>query len=113
MRDAHQVGAEAAVELWGALSGKRVTYKVAADVLVPFAYTALAPGDERSALDLTNLSLLGSLSFQLVEWASVDYELRVVREPLLVDRLQVQNNLLLSFGFLHPEPVEELCPCAK
>ncbi|HSN98065.1 MAG TPA: hypothetical protein VLS89_07190 [Candidatus Nanopelagicales bacterium] len=113
MTDAHQIGVEAAVELWGALSQKRITYKITADVLVPFAYTALPPGDARGALELMNVSLLGSVSFQLVEWAKLDYELRMVREPLLIDRLQMQNNLLIGFGFLHPEPVDELCPCAK
>lgn len=104
MRDAHQAGVEAAIELRGAISEKRITYKVAADVLIPLAYTALPAGDERGALDLTSVSFLGNLNFQLVEWASLDYELRMVREPLLVDKLQVQNNLLLSFGFLHPQP---------
>lgn len=107
MRDAHQAGAEAALELRGAISEKRISYKVVADVLIPFVYTALPAGDERDALDLISASLLGNLNFQLVEWASVDYELRLVREPLLVDKLQVQNNLLLSFGFLHPQPKDK------
>lgn len=107
MSDAHQAGAEAAIELRGTVSEKRISYKVAADVLIPLAYSELPAGDERGSLDLTSVSLLGSLNFKLVEWASLDYELRMVREPLLVDKLQVQNNLLLSFGFLVPEPKDK------
>ena len=94
----HQLGVEAAAEIWGTLVEKRLIYKVAADVLVPLAFTELAPGDDRSAADLTNFSLLGALSVKVVSWASLDYELKLLREPQLIDQLQVQNNLVATFG---------------
>ncbi|AUX23919.1 uncharacterized protein SOCEGT47_044490 [Sorangium cellulosum] len=94
----YQLGAEATAEAWGALSEKRVLYRASAEAMIPIARSALPPGDDRGALELTNIALVGALSFKLVEWASLDYELRAVREPQLIDRFQVQNNLLLTFG---------------
>ena len=53
----------------------------------------------RSAADLLNVSAYTDISFKLVSWASLDYKLRVLREPQLVDAWQVQNSLLLSFSY--------------
>jgi hypothetical protein len=39
------------------------------------------------------------LSFKLVEWASLDYILKTLRQPQLVQDWQVQNMLLLTFGY--------------
>jgi hypothetical protein len=35
----------------------------------------------------------------LFEWASLDYELKIMRLPQLVDAWQIQNNLLLTFSY--------------
>ena len=60
---------------------------------------ALAPGEaEDSAFELTNLAFRAALSVQLVDWASLDYELAVIREPQILDVFQVRNNLLLTSG---------------
>lgn len=94
----YQLGVEVTAQVWGAFSEKRVNYRASAEAMTPIAYSALPAGDDRSALELTNIALVGALSFKLVEWASLDYELRAVREPQLLDEFQVQNNLLLTFG---------------
>ena len=95
----NQAGAEAVVTAWGKLASKRVTYKVGAEVMIPFLHGDLAAGDDRGTMDLTNVELLARLSFKLVEWASLDYEFKALREPQLVDEWQIQNNLLLTFSF--------------
>lgn len=94
----YQFGVEATAQVWGAFSDKRALYRASVEAMTPIARSALPPGDDRSALELTNIAVVGTLSFKLVEWASLDYELRAVREPQLIDRFQVQNNLLLTFG---------------
>jgi hypothetical protein len=94
----YQLGVEVTAQVWGALYEKRVLYRASAEAMTPIAHSALRAGDDRSALELTNIAVVGTLSFKLVEWASLDYELRAVREPQLLDELQVQNNLLLTFG---------------
>jgi hypothetical protein len=55
-------------------------------------------GEERNALDLTNVEFRANLSVKLVEWASLDYQFKTLREPQLIDDFQIQNNLLFTFG---------------
>ncbi len=98
LADFQQVGAEGVLAIWGAVSDKKVTYRVGVETMVPLAYSTLAADDTRTSLDLTNVEVGAQLSFKLVEWASLDYELKAIREPQLLDAFQVQNNLLLTLG---------------
>lgn len=98
LTNANQLGGELSLSLWGSVVDKRVIYKLNADVMTPFAYPALAAGDTRNAFQLTNVQVDASVSFKIVEWASVDYQLRALRQPQVLDAFQVQNALLLTFG---------------
>src|SRR5262249_23923529 len=98
LRSINQLGIEGVAVFWGALEAKKVLYKVSVEAMTPLAHTALAAGDDRGALALTNVEIGGTLSFKLVQWASLDYELKAIRQPQLLDKFQVQNNLLLTFG---------------
>ena len=55
--------------------------------------------DHKPIGDRINVSLEAALSFKLVEWASVDYQLAVLRQPQVVEEWQVTNQLLLTFGY--------------
>lgn len=94
----HQAGPEAIVSAWG-VAEKLVTYKASIEAMTPFLHTDLLPGDDRSAFELTNVEFLASLSFKLVSWASLDYQLKVLREPQVLDEWQIQNSLLLTFSY--------------
>jgi hypothetical protein len=83
--------------------------------MIPAAHSALQPGDTRSPVALTNVQLDAKVSFRLVEWASIDYQLRAIRQPQVVDVFQVQNTLLLTFGLSYggKPPLPPPCtPCA-
>lgn len=47
----------------------------------------------------TSLDIEAKLAIKLFSWMSLDYGLRVVREPLIIDEYQIQNNLLLNFSY--------------
>jgi hypothetical protein len=116
LNDSYQVGGEAVLNAWGTFdAAKRVSYTAGLSVLVPFATSDLAEGDERSKLDLTAIELTAGINVKLFEWASLDYKLAVTRQPLLVDATQVSNNLLLTIGFglgsKAPEPPPEPPKC--
>lgn len=98
LQNANQVGGELSLSVWGTVYDKKVTYKLNADAMTPFAYPALAPGDDRNAFQLTNIQVEATLSFKLIEWASLDYQFKALRQPQVVDLFQVQNALLLTFG---------------
>lgn len=98
LANVNQLGVQAAADIWGTVSDKRVLYRVGVDVMIPLAYTSLVAGDERSSIDLMNVELGGQLSFKLVEWASIDYQIKAIREPQVLDAFQVRNSLLLTLG---------------
>jgi hypothetical protein len=102
--DSQQLGPEVDLAIWGEFRQKRLTYRFEAGSMMPLVHSALPAGDDRDAPELTNFNFLAQLSVHLVEWASLDYELRMVREPQLLDAWQVQNNLLVTFGITVAAP---------
>lgn len=97
LQNSQQIGAEFGLALKGTLAKDRVVYKSTLEVLTPF-YNSVNPQD-KSPFELTNVESLTQVSFKLVEWASLDYQIKVVRQPLIIDEIQVQNSLLLTFGY--------------
>ncbi|MEO7331116.1 MAG: DUF3078 domain-containing protein, partial [Minicystis sp.] len=93
-----QLGAEALVEASGTFRKEKISYKAGVGVMVPFVRSDQKADDPRGAFELTNVDIIGNLSFKVVEWASLDYQLRVLRQPQLVDAWQISNNLLLTIG---------------
>lgn len=81
----------------GQLKESRVSYDTGMEVMFPL----LRNPDPvtQNTVDLTNLDVWARLSFQLVEWASLDYEFRLRRRPQLIDAYQITNSLLLTFGY--------------
>ncbi|MEO5729071.1 MAG: hypothetical protein ABI134_30545 [Byssovorax sp.] len=98
LANVNQLGVQAAADVWGTISDKRVIYRVGVDVMLPLLRTSLVAGDNRSTLDLMNVEMGGQLSFKLVEWASLDYQIKAIREPQVLDAFQVRNSLLLTLG---------------
>jgi hypothetical protein len=104
----NQAGAELGLSIWGELYEKKLTYKIAAEVLIPFVYS-LPDQDTRGIGDLTNVELSATLSYKVLSWLSLDYVFRLVRVPQLIDATQIQNNLLLtaSYSFFQPKKAAE------
>lgn len=96
--DVHQGGPAVSVSAKGSLYDKKVTYFGLAEVMFPVINNQ-AENDERNIAELTNVLLEAGLSFKLVTWASLDYTFKAIREPQLLDRWQIQNNLLLTFSY--------------
>ena len=97
LEDVSQIGAELAASLTGSLEGNRVSYGLVAEAMVPFVDSSKA-ADTKGAFERTNIEFGARASFKLVEWASLDYELKALREPSVIDEWQVTNSLLLTFG---------------
>jgi len=96
LKDVIQAGAVIGVEAKGELEEGRINYTVRGEVMMPFIND---DPQNRSAPDLTNVDLGAKLGFKLFSWASLDYELKLLRLPQLVDAWQIQNNLLLTFSY--------------
>jgi hypothetical protein len=96
LKDVIQAGAVIGVEAKGELEEGRVNYTVRAEVMMPFIND---DPQDRSPVDLTNVDIGAKLGFKLFSWASLDYEMKLLRLPQLVDAWQIQNNLLLTFSY--------------
>ena len=101
----NQAGGEFAIAAFGSMYKKRIVYKAEVEFMMPFIHDELEPGDDRGLLELTNIEISASISFKLLDWMSLDYVLRAIRTPQLIDEFQLQNNLLLtmSYSFFKPE----------
>ncbi|MFW7379555.1 MAG: hypothetical protein ACOH5I_12150 [Oligoflexus sp.] len=90
-----KAGYEFGTEISGQTEDKRVTYKFRGDVLFPF-YESPSVDDDRSNFDKRIIDINGSVSFHLLEWASLDYLLKVVRDPDIIDQAQLSQTYLFS-----------------
>lgn len=103
-KDFQQVGGEAFAGVSGTVifeklgAERPLTYSLTAETLLPF-YSS--EGDDKSFADKVTFALDAKLSVKLFAWMSLDYNLKVIREPLLVDEFQLQNNLLLNFSYAY------------
>jgi hypothetical protein len=94
-----QLGPEAVASAWGKLRSGTISYRAGVDVMVPAHHTFYTVAHSDAALDLTNIDAFASITVKVVDWASIDYVLRIVRQPQLVAETQVRSNLVLTFGF--------------
>ena len=102
LEDFQQVGGE----LFGGISGtvtwenlgkdRPLLYGVSIEVLLPF-YSSADQG--MSLTDLTVIDIQATLGIKLFSWMSLDYSLRALKDPLIIDEWQIQNNLLLNFSY--------------
>lgn len=105
LSDVLQAGIEANLEVWGTVYEDKITYKVYGGILAPLAHGPLPQsyfdaGGQDDVGQLTNIDLGANVIFKLVEWATLTYELKMVRVPqLLPDTFQVRNTLMLTMGY--------------
>jgi hypothetical protein len=94
LQNYQQAGAEMSLNIRGSFEEGKVSYTASGETMSPFA-NSLNPGNE-NAVELTNIEVNVGVAFKLVEWASLNYAFRAVREPLTLDEWQIANSLLLS-----------------
>lgn len=94
-------GAETIIEVRGSLNEDKVTYKLDYELFVPYgASPEKEEVDYGTPWDQRVGEFNGSLSFKLVDWASLDYVLKSSRVPRESDKTQVSSGLMLSFNYL-------------
>lgn len=91
-----QAGAEAFLGAKGKFYDKRISYEAGATALIPFLNN---DDTDRSATDLMRYGLNASLSTNVFSWMALTYDLRIIKDPQLIDATQIQNGLLLTFNY--------------
>ena len=100
LNNVHQFGVEAFAGAVGKTKDERAKYRAGLAILLPFVNN---DDDDRSATALTRVGFEGELTFNVYKWMGLVYNLNVTRDPQIFskgdEKVQVQNNLLLSFQF--------------
>ncbi len=100
LTNVYQGGGEVFLALHGATKDKRVSYRAGASLLYPLLNN---DDQNRSATELTRIAADAQLIFGVYEWLNVVYSFRAVRDPLLIEGVQLQNNLNLTFQYTFVE----------
>lgn len=96
LRNIYQAGAEAFVGAEGSFPDRNVSYKIGAHGLLPVLNNDV---EGRGPVELFRYGLNGQVNFDALEWLTVSYTMKVLRDPQLVEETQVQNNLLLNVKY--------------
>lgn len=96
LSDTFQAGAEAFLGLEGRLPEQRIRYRLGATTLIPFINN---DDTGRSPIELARVGLAGNVRVNIFEWLGLTYNITVLRDPQLIDKLQTQNSLLLTFNY--------------
>jgi hypothetical protein len=96
LSDVHQAGAELFMGIDGNEVGGRLLYNAGLSALFPLITNDKT---DRNVLELTKVALTGAVGVGVFSWLGINYQLKVIRDPQLVDAVQVQNALLLSIQY--------------
>jgi hypothetical protein len=96
LSNAFQGGPAVGLDLKGQVLDGKIAYYAGAELMFPVI------NNDDSGLgvgEMMNFIAEAGVSFKIVSWASLDYKLKVLREPQVLDEYQIQNNLLLTFSY--------------
>jgi hypothetical protein len=95
LQDAVQIGPELGIGLTGTVR-QILTYGLNAQFMQPVYNNT---DTKLKGVDLLNMEFGALLGVKVAEWMSIDYSFSAVKQPLLVDRWQIINGLLVSLTF--------------
>lgn len=109
LQDFAQAGPAAGIDISGSLMGNHIGYYARGEFMIPVIKTDLQAGDNRGAVDLTNVAIEAGVQVKVSSWAALSWQIRAIRDPQLIDAFQVQNMILLNFSYtLIKSKAEEL-----
>lgn len=91
-----QGGLEAFLGAKGTINEGRISYNAGLTGLLPLLNN---DPQDRSATELFRVGVTAGLTFNAFDWLSADYNLKVLRDPQLIDKTQVHNSFLITFKY--------------
>lgn len=91
-----QAGGEFATDLYGTVDGGEIGYGASFEMMIPF-YDSI--DEDLDPVAATNYEIGANFNARLTEWASVTYDLGLLRVPQIVEEWQITNQLMLSFNY--------------
>lgn len=96
LQNFQQIGAETQLFAKGSFDSKRFGYETKTSLFLPF-YDSLED-DGRNLMESSIWKLSHKFSAKILSWASLEYNLNVVRDPQILDDFQISNSILLNFS---------------
>lgn len=75
---------------------ERTTLALLANMLIPVSFTQ-PQGKSLSNVEAADVDIKGSLTSKLSDWLTFAYEIKAIKQPLLLDKFQVQTLGTLNF----------------
>lgn len=91
-----QAGGEFATELYGIADAGDIDYGASFEMMIPF-YDSI--DEDLEPVPATNYEIGAHFGARLTEWASITYDLGLLRVPQIVEEWQITNSLLLNFNY--------------
>lgn len=88
-----QAGLQLDISVEGKVN-KQISYNFSAELMYPLLTSVPTKG--KTGFELLNADISLKVSFKMAKWASIDYTFAAKLTPLLANRWQVSNNLVLS-----------------
>lgn len=98
IRNSTKAGYEFGSDIGGKSNDQKLKYRFSFNILFPFYERPEddATGDDH--FEKRVIDIAGQLSYSLAEWASLDYVLKVVRDPSILPRAQLSQAYLFSLN---------------
>ncbi len=115
IEDTVQIGAELNFAMTGTIK-KDINYGVKANFMLPFYTTS---DTALSGMDLLNMDFEFKAGYKLSKFVSVEYSFKAVKIPLVSEKWQIQQGIVLSFNATLIEAPKipakkiKMCPCEK
>ncbi len=94
LQDYMQAGLESKLVATGLLFNKMLNYNFTVGAMLPFYSSVM---NNMSLIELLNVNMSLTMALKINKWLAINYALSVVSAPLIQPKLQVTNNLILSF----------------
>ncbi|MBN2725687.1 MAG: DUF3078 domain-containing protein [Deltaproteobacteria bacterium] len=110
--DTVQIGAELNLTATGTIK-KIINYGIKANFMLPFYNNSQS---NLSGIDLLNTDLEFKAGVKISKFVSIEYSFKAVKYPLITDKWQILNGLVISFNASIIEPPAKkkkvkMCPC--
>lgn len=98
LKSYNELGSSIYMDLNGTIKTMSVIdYKATLELMTPFLND---DPQKRGAVELTNIDFNLTLSSKITSWLSLNYELKIVKRPQLLDKYQIQNTLMISLNYI-------------
>ncbi len=98
LKSYNELGSSIYMDLHGTIKTMSVIdYKATLELMTPFLND---DPQKRAAGELTNIDFNLTLSSKITSWLSLNYELKIIKKPQLLDKYQIQNTLMISLNYI-------------